>query len=71
MRLNGTNDIINALAAASKVKPPMTINKDLDLYDLMIWFFCGCLAIVIAVVLGHFLLWSFLRFQRLLELPCG
>lgn len=71
MRLNGTINIINALAAASKVKPPMTINKDLDLYDLMIWFFCGCVAIVCIVCIAHFFLWSYLRFQRLLELPCG
>ncbi len=49
----------------------MTVSKDLDLYDLMCWFLCGCLAIVMVVVLGHFLLWSLLRFQKLLELPCG
>ena len=49
----------------------MTINKDLDLYDLMIWFFCGCVAIVCTVSIAHFLLWSYLRFRTLLELPCG
>ncbi len=71
MLLNGTIDTINARAAACMLEPPMTVSKDLDLYDLMCWFLCGCLAIVMVVVLGHFLLWSFLRFQRLLELPCG
>ena len=49
----------------------MTIFKDLDLFDLMCWLMCGCLAIVFIVLLGYFLLLFYLRFQKLLELTCG
>lgn len=49
----------------------MTINKKLELHVLISWFAFGCLAIVCTVGIGHFLLWSYLRFQKLLELPCG
>ena len=49
----------------------MTVNKDLDLFDLMCWLASGCLAIVWIVLLGYFLLVAFLHARRLLELSCG
>lgn len=61
----------NARLAVYRVESLMTINKDLDLFDLMCWFMCGCLAIFWIVILGHVLLMAGSHFQRLLELPCG
>lgn len=71
MTLNGTIDSINVSAAVCGVRSLMTINKDLDLFDLMCWLAGGCLAIVWIVGIGYFLLVAFLQFRTLLELPCG
>ena len=49
----------------------MTINKYLDPFKLMGWFIWGCLATLVCVGIGHILLASYVRFQKLLELPCG
>ena len=49
----------------------MTINKDLDLFDLLGRLIGVGLAIVWIVLLGYFLLVAFLHARRLLELPCG
>lgn len=71
MTLNVTIGAINVSAAVNGVESLMTINKILELHVLISWFAFGCVAIVSIVGIGHFLLWSYLRFRMLLELPCG
>ena len=45
--------------------------KDFELFDLMAWLICACLAAVGIMFTAYMVLVIFMRIRELLEGPCG